>query len=217
MRPIDFEAPGKYAPYLNPALRAQTDQQLRASERIVQPLYDYQTYSSGGQTSLTFFQVPVGQSSKTLADTNMTSAGALPAGQFFLITGIEAPFWSGAEVDAATNGQLEDVNAVAKSGYYQLTIGTKPYGNEAPIGVFPPQFGVTANEAAATTASATTIVRDQARISGSPYMLHVAPLLLTSNVNFNVTLGWPTAVALPSGVNGRIGIRLRGVLYRLAQ
>lgn len=214
---VDFDNPGKYAPYLSPALRAQTDSMLRTSERLVQPLYDYQTYASAGQSSLTFFQIPIGQSSKTLSDTNMTNAGALPQGQFFLVTGVEIPFWSGAEVDATTNGQLEDVNAFAKAGNYTLTIGTKPYGQEAPLGVFPAQFGVTGTESAATTASTTTIVRDQARVCGAPYSLLAAPLLLTSNVNFNVTLQWPTAVALPSGVNGRVGVRFRGLMYRLAQ
>ncbi|MGZ7265373.1 hypothetical protein ACXWP3_09695, partial [Streptococcus pyogenes] len=44
-------------------------------EAIKQSLYDYQAYAAAGQTNLTFFALPVGQSSKTLSDTNMTLAG----------------------------------------------------------------------------------------------------------------------------------------------
>jgi hypothetical protein len=218
MSMIDYKNPLKYATYLNPSLQAQTQQLLSRCEMIQQALYDYQAYAAAGGTSFTFFQQPAGQSSKTLADTNMTLAGQLPQGQAFLVTGMEVPFFSGASATPAIQvGQLEDINAIYKAGFLTLTIGTKPYTQDAPIGVFPQSFGVSGLTAVATTVAATTEVREVSRIVGSPYSLSAGPLLLTPSVNFNVQIGFATAVALPSGADGRFGVRLKGMLYRLAQ
>jgi hypothetical protein len=35
--------------------------------------------------------------------------------------------------------------------------------------------------------------------------------------NFNITQNWPAALATPSGFNGRVGIKLDGLLYRNSQ
>jgi len=43
------------------------------------------------------------------------------------------------------------------------------------------------------------------------------PVRLAPQQNFNVTLNWPAAVALPSTVAGRIGIVLDGLPYRLSR
>ncbi len=64
-------------------------------EGIRQSLYDYQTYASAGQTSLSFFQVPVGQAGKTIADTNMEVSGTLPQPKHFLVESCEIRFWPG--------------------------------------------------------------------------------------------------------------------------
>jgi len=37
------------------------------------------------------------------------------------------------------------------------------------------------------------------------------------NQNFDITLTWPTAVALPSGQNARLGVVMDGILYRQSQ
>lgn len=62
-------------------------------EAIRQPLYDLQAYPAAGATSLTFFAVPNGQSSKTLSDTNMETAGSLPNPKRFLVLGISLQFF----------------------------------------------------------------------------------------------------------------------------
>lgn len=218
MSMIDFNNPLKYATYLNPSLQQQTQAMLSRCERIVEALYDYQTYATAGGTSFTFFQQPNGQSGKTLADTNMTLAGQLPQGQAFLVTGIEVPIFSGAATDGAAGvGQLEDINALYKAGFLTLTIGTKPYTQDAPLGVFAQSFGVGGVSALSTTVATTTIVHEVARVVGAPYSLGAAPLLLTPSVNFNVQVGFSTAVPTPSGADARFGVRLKGMLYRLAQ
>ena len=65
-------------------------------EGIRSSLYDFQTYAAAGTTTqYTFFQVPVGQSSKTLADTNMEAAGSLPSPKSFLVESIEVCIFPG--------------------------------------------------------------------------------------------------------------------------
>ena len=64
-------------------------------EAIRQSLWDTQTYVDNSTTQLLFFQVPKGQSSKTMADTKMEAAGALPAPKSFLIQTIELYMFPG--------------------------------------------------------------------------------------------------------------------------
>ena len=88
-------------------------------EGIKKAYYDFQTYAQAGQTSLSFFQVPVGQSSKTLADTNMQQAGSLPNPIKFLVQDIQIfifpagdPSQFGAQA-AAIAGAQHDLPAIA--------------------------------------------------------------------------------------------------------
>lgn len=208
---------------LNPSqLKAYSVNRAGQEEGITQPLYDYQTYPNAGATSLTFFQIPNGQSGKTLADTNMEQAGTLPAPKKFLIQAIEIAFFPGSSPSvngaAAASEQWNDTYAVFKSGHFQLFIGSKPYLDEAPLGVFPPGWRLAG--AAALSDSTTAGADQQTRIgyagfSGRPYQ--ITPIMLPTQQNFKVTITWPSAVSLPSGVDGRIGVRLLGALYRLSQ
>lgn len=188
-----------------------------------QSLYDYQTYAAAGQTQLLFFQVPKGQSGKTLADTNVELAGSLPQPKRMLVKDISVYFAPGTAVNVsgaiATSGvNWQDVWSVFKSGWLEFFIGSTPYITEGPIGRFPPRFrlGGAAAMADATTAAAGLHSQiDYASFCGEPYRF--TPVLLEPNQNFHVSLNWPTAVALPSTVAGRIGIILDGDLYRLSQ
>lgn len=190
-------------------------------EAIKSSLYDFQTYAQAGQTQLQFFQVPKGQSSKTLADTNMTTAGSLPSPQSFLIQAIEIYFFpAGDPAQFGTPASIENINDVydvAKSGWLELFIGSKPYLDEAPLLKFPPQCGLT-GWAALTDASTPTNL-GQSRLSyasfGGPIYALIPPILLVPTQNFVVTLNWPTAVALSAAA--RIGINMQGILYRNSQ
>ena len=191
-------------------------------EGIWQPLYDYQTYAAAGQTSLNFFQIPQGQSSKTLADTNMEAAGALPVPKRFLIQGIEIVFFSGVTPGTfgaqAAAAYINDQNAIYKSGHVQLFIGSKPYLDEAPIGVFPPSWGLGGFAALADTTTAGANQQSMIQYArGVGRVYEIPPMLLPSQQNFKVSINWPTAVATPSTVAGRIGVRLLGVMYRNSQ
>lgn len=198
-------------------------------EAIKQSLYDYQAYAAAGQTNLTFFALPVGQSNKTLSDTNMTLAGQLPKNQEFLIQSIEVFFSPttptvAAQMPAAFGAQaiaqiINDSYIVGRAGNLTLTIGSKPYLQEAPLGRFPQKAAFTVDGALAdvTTAGASL----QSRLAfgqwrGRPYLLDPAPLLLPENQNFSVSLAWPEGVQAITNP-GRIGVILDGILYRRSQ
>ena len=215
------------------------------AEVVRQSLYDFLLYPEAGINQLVFFSTPAGQgvssapgavvgSQKTQADTNMTNAGLLPAPQQFLIQSIELKFYPGSSVAANTfvpakmdqfnavaaaslNKSADDVMAFSSSGWLQLFIGSKAYLQEAPLGRFPPKTNLSLQSAVANNSATTSEVEVMnAVLSGRPYMLD-PPLALVNNQNFQVSLNWPGAVALPSGFNGRIGVVLDGWLYRNSQ
>ncbi len=194
-------------------------------EAVRQSLYDFTTYAQAGQTSLTFFQTPIGQSSKTLADTNMELAGQLPNPKMQLVQSIEMLFFpsvlpSQGPIADTNSVFLNDTYKVSKSGWLEFFIGSKSYLREAPIGRFPPKTKLDGFASVATnlTIGAATQSRDTyAVLSGRPYM--VDPwILLKPTQNFNITLNWPTAVALDAtDTAARVGIVLDGILYRNSQ
>lgn len=204
------------------ALRKYNVNRVGQYEVIWQPLYEYQTYPTTGQTLLTFFQNTVGSIAGGKSTTNVVAAGQLPRPQEFLITGIQVTFEVGAAiaVDAIARVQTnwQDAFDVANAGNLDLFVGSKSYLTDAPIGVFPQQFGIggAGNTAAATTTAATDIAKvlDYARPVGRYYS--ITPVKLPANQNFNVTLNWPEGVVTVTTA-GVIGVRLDGFLYRLSQ
>ena len=201
-----------------------------AIEAIWQPYYDYQTYAAAGQTQLNFFQVQNGQGGKTFADTNMQLGGMFPAPTAFLTvalqvlfipntaTGVGAlanPVSTTAAAAAALNN-INDVNKVMNSGYLQVTIGSKTYLTDGPIGKFPTNFSIGGIEAVSGTfAAGTFIATDFARAVGRYY--EITPFLIPMNQNFVVSLNWPAVVATVSTVAGRIGVIMDGFFYRQSQ
>jgi len=194
-------------------------------EGIRQSLYDSQTYAAAGQTSLTFFQVPIGQAGKTRADTNMETAGTLPQPKNFLAESIELHILPAIDPSAVDGGVVgdgsefaNDVYKILSAGFLELFIGSKTYLTEAPLMKFPPKTRMelsAAESVAIGDAGAAINFRDvYAAGSGRPYYLDPA-ILLEPTQNFNVSLNWPTAVAISADL--RIFVSMDGVLYRLSQ
>lgn len=197
-------------------------------EAIRQSIYDYQVYAAAGQSQLSFFTSPLG-GLRTLTDTNMTLAGQLPKNQEFLVQSIEVffspttptvaaqmPAFTGALASAAI---VNDAYIVGRGGNLVLTIGSKPYLQEAPLGRFPQKasFGVEGAASDSSTAGAVNQSRNVfGKWSGRPYLLDPAALLLPENQNFAVTLSWPEGVQAIANP-GRIGVILDGILYRRSQ
>ncbi len=206
----------------------QYDVTLNGYEASTQTLYDFQPLAATGVTQLAFFSNPVGQASKTYSDTNMTLSGQLPANQQFLITGIEIVLFPTVPAVAANNpaafganavaAQVNDVYLFTRTGNLALTIGSKNYLQEAPLGKLPPKTHLEINAALAT--STTPAADSQSRIAyayaaGRPYNLR-APLRLTPNLFFGVTIAWPEGAQTFSNPM-RVGVVLDGILYRKIQ
>lgn len=193
-------------------------------EAIRSSLFDTLAYAQAGQTQLQFFQTPKGQSGKTLADTNMTLAGSLASPQSFLIETIELYFYPSqtpGNLSAANTPivptYLNDVWKFYKPGaWLELFIGSKAYLDEAPLQKFPPRCGLSgwgSSSDAASTATTSTM-QNYASAGGPIYELD-PPILLVPTQNFNVTLNWPTAVALSAA--GTVVCQMGGILYRNSQ
>jgi hypothetical protein len=214
---IAIQGPGDLAKY-----RVNRPGQL---EVLRQSLYDFQAYAAAGQSSLSFFAVPDGQSGKTKADTNMTLAAQLPAGQQFLAQSLEVYFFPGtlfpsiapataSTIDGFTNDVWEVRSGVA---FLELVVGSKNYLTEAPLMRFPPKArldgwaGMSDGNVLAALGFNRTSYADAA---GRPYPIDPY-ILLESTQNFNVKITWPTAVAITNA--GRIGVVLDGLLIRNSQ
>lgn len=182
-------------------------------ETIWQPIYDYQTLAATAVATQSFFQLPIGQSSKTVVDTNMDLAGQLPKGQAFQITGIQVEILPGVTIAGTTvdSAFADDVYTVLKTGALQLSIGSKAYVTQGNLMKFAPVNRLGGFAALATTADEASLLYCQS--TGREFA--VADLLLESSQNFKVDLiGLP---ALPSTTAGRVGVTLNGYLFRNAQ
>lgn len=175
---------------------------------------------------------------KALADTNLIAAGTLPAPQGFWVQSVEVDFQPGsvntantftpqtpaasAAAPAAATGivpvaLVNDMNAILGSGALVLTIGTKPYLNEAPLFRFPTKARREIDAAfAGNSATTANFGAATMRSGGRPYILEPGLAIMTSQ-NFQVALQWPVVVATPSGFNGRVGVILDGWLFRGVQ
>lgn len=192
-------------------------------EGIRSSLYDFQSYALGGQTQLLFFQVPKGQGGKTAFDTNMESAGTLPSPKQFLAETLELYFFPGVPVSTiastATNTakQADDLYTFIQNGYLDFFIGSKSYLTEAPLGRFPASTGMRMDQSMAGTFTAAAMVKSE-YASSMGLLYRIQPeILLEPTQNFNVSLNWPVAIPNPSGVAARIGVVMRGILYRNSQ
>lgn len=200
---------------------------------IYAPLFDSVGYASAGALQLTFFTSPIGQGTttapgasgtKTLADTNLYSAGQLTKGNEFYMTGQEFMFLPGANPGqpglAPVTGAGAFVNdnwVVGKSGVVTLQVGSnRQYIQDGPLMLFPPNAGLYVSAALAMTTTAGTqslASIDYARWAGEPY--EITPIYIEANQGFQEFIQWPALVTTAS--TGRLFSRMRGYLVRNAQ
>lgn len=204
---------------------------------IWNPLYDYQAYTgNAGHTQLTFFSIPIGQGTtsapgasgtKNLADTNLVTAGSLPANNEFYCTGIELFFMPGVQVGrgavalADVGEYVDDLWVISKAGWLNFKIQDRSYVKDGPLGLFPEttrmglsaSLGVTFDSDEQGTETVEEVA--YAALSGEPYA--ITPVYIVANQAFQVQLNWSAAQVLPTGQNARIGCRLNGYLIRNAQ
>lgn len=216
-------------------------------EVVRQPLYDRILYTAAGIAgNMTFFATPqgAGQSTedgtvagttKSLADTNMTQNGQLPAPQAFWCDGIEfnvdagdvstantfstiPPTFYNATGAATVQAGINDKNAILNSGVVTFSIGQKPYFQLSPLAQFPSQAKLRADLAAATAgtnAQPNAFGAQLMFVDGEPR--HFNPGYgIPTGMNFAVTVFWPAMVATAAN-NARIQCQLKGWLFRAAQ
>lgn len=191
-------------------------------EAVNEPLYDFQTYALAGTTqAYRFFSVPVGQSGKTYEDTNMELAGQLSAGTRFEVRAIEIALFPGVNPSPAVSATAvsafpNDVYTIFKAGYLQFNILAKPYLRTGPLGNFP--FTKRLDGFAALSDTTTAGATGASRIAYAAFggqQFQITPVMLDSNMNFDVSLNFPTTAAISA--NARIGVILRGIRSRLSQ
>jgi hypothetical protein len=196
-------------------------------------LFDFQNYAAAGQNVLTYFQNPVGQNGRSLEDTNMRAAGSLPAPQKFLVQSVQLMVIPGVDPVTAQNTATtdlvapnfaNDVWAILSEGSLKFSIMSKDYIEEGPLLRFPPDarlstdisIGAQMKQAVAAD-EVTAVYGDYASGIGKPWYFR-DKVFIEETENFQVTLNWPNGVvALPSGTQARVGVFLRGVLYRAVQ
>lgn len=213
-------------------------------EVIEQELYDRQVYPTAGIAALSFFQVPQGAgfssesqaaaTAKTLADTNMTQAGQLPAPQAYWVDNVQVDVDPGSVSTAnlfttqppmaittavptvATNGGLLDKNIILNSGVLNFTIGQKPYYQNGPLSYFPPRAQKRVDTALSLITASGMVANNLMWVTGDLRTLDPG-LGIPTGMNFAVQLTWQALQATPSGFNARIKVSLGGWLFRAAQ
>lgn len=215
-------------------------------EIIRQPLYDRLLYPTAGQQSFSFFSVPVGSGNsseplaaagvKSIADTNMTQNGQLPAPQAFWLEDIQVYVDSGGTATAnlysnvapvqalavaavaAGNAGIIDKQAIMNAGVLLLSVGQKVYFQDGPIYTFPPKhrFRVDAAIGNSDTTTHNEIFAGACYADGEPRRL-VPGLGLPTGMNFGVEVRYAALVTTASGFNARMKIALGGWLFRAAQ
>ncbi|HEX6217003.1 MAG TPA: hypothetical protein VFZ38_19350 [Vicinamibacterales bacterium] len=193
-------------------------------EAVNEPLYDFQTYALAGTTQqYRFFSVPLGQGAtpKTYEDTNMELAGQLSAGLKFEVRAIEIALFPGVNPSPAVSAPavsafVNDMWSIFKAGFLQVNVLAKPYIRLGPLGNFP--FTKRLDGWAAIADTTTAAAAQQTRVSYAAWggqQFQVTPFSLLPNMNFDVTLNFPTTAAISA--NARIGVILRGIKSRLSQ
>jgi hypothetical protein len=213
-------------------------------EVIEQELYDRIFYPTAGLQAFTFFATPKGAgqatesgsaagAAKTLADTNMTQNGQLPAPQAFWIDNIQLDFDPGSVATAnlfveqppqvfAVVGTAVlqagwlDKNLIINAGFATLNIGQKPYYTHGPLHYFPPRAQKRIDIANGGGAVASFTQTGYVWIDGALRTLDPG-LGLATGFNFDLTVQFPVLQATPSGFNGRLKAILGGWLFRAAQ
>lgn len=210
---------------------------INTFEIVTQSLYDSAAYATGGQAQLTFFQNPLGSpgavisgGNKTLEDTNMQAAGAMPNMQAFVVTSVEVEFQPDITFTAATmpsaaavapatiTTNINDAWIFRATGYLLFVIGQKPYLQEGPMMKFPASNDLEIDAALSDVSTAVTDGGTRiayAKSVGPAYVLAPNNLLLIPMQNFSVSLNWATSQAITT--KARVFVRLMGQLLRSAQ
>lgn len=191
-------------------------------------VYDTAIYAAAGQDQLVLMSVPEGgqmndnSRAKTAEDTNLQAAGSLPMNQAMWVTGAQLLFTPSsavghAESDAtATAAKLlaNDVAAFYNNGLLHLALKGTDIIKDGPLVLFPPATGLDGAVAFANSDTDNNRTIELINAKGNPYPLE--PFTWMGGEVLQAKLLWPNGkVALPSGLTGRVKLRLFGHLYEM--
>lgn len=146
----------------------------------------------------TLFQSPVGQSNKTLQDTNMRAAGKLPASQEFEVKALG--FLADPDVASA------DIVALLKGASFELVVGEKRY-HECPLILLTGGCGIDG------LTTGTSIEHYHNGIADPRAIYTIEPsVIIEEDENFRAEVHWDTAPGAK-----RFMILLFGMLKRSIQ
>ncbi len=214
-------------------LQAHRAQLGNQQDVIYAPLFDSVAYPSAGSLQLTFFTSPIGQGTttapgatgtKTLADTNLYSAGQLTKGNEFYMTGQEFVLFPGDTIQApglapvtGTNSFANDTYVIGKAGVVTLQVGSnRQYIQDGPLQMFPPATRLAIASALAMTTTAGTQSLTEVTYAvwtGEPYS--ITPIYIEANQGFQEFVQFPALVTATA--TARLFSRMRGYLVRNAQ
>lgn len=172
-------------------------------EAVQWPLYDSVEIATSATTSLEFFQVPIGQSSKTQLDTNMRSAGQITMGNYYSVYSIGVGLRDG----AATSIPVAEAREILYTGYLVFTIAEREYLS-GPLYLFPLGGGLAGPGSGAAAMEASNNGMAAANVR---YFLK-RKIVLRKNENFQVTCKWPTAPTPTTAI--KLVVVFDGVLVR---
>lgn len=185
--------------------------------------YSKQTYPQAGTTSLDFFGDVVGQNGIGKESTNMVRSKSFSQ-RMFLLRAIRCQFFvASANIQAATIAatDLGIKNSVINSASYSVfSIQDKEYNTIAqPLAYMPFASGFTTSAVAAFAGSTATPCLGHGDVGSRKDDAYVLdpPQLIEAEVVFNFTINFATAVALPAGITGTVGVYFDGILFRPVQ
>jgi len=189
-----------------------------------QKFWDIQAYPAAGKLAFKFFQNTPGQNGTTQFTTNMPGQGQFPNPQNFLWTATEIVFLSGQAVtveatDEAGKTQADDYNAVMLfgPGTYGFSINTKQYLFEGPLGALPAQFGQQGSLALSQYDQGAANVHAAAIAQPYGELVRTSGQLITSNMQISGSITFDALAPTASAIDGKIGVRLHGIWYQMAQ
>jgi hypothetical protein len=181
-----------------------------------QPFWSTVTYPAAGftQQEVAFFNVAESASSPSV--TNMPQASQFPNPTNFLVLGAEINFFSGAaptEGAGAGKTALDDLVTVITGPFrFRFKVNNKVYYEDAPLASLPPHYSFSSSQAA----TATSVVGGYGSVTGQ--VRGFSGIIIPSNTIFSCSIvADETGIALPSGLPGKLQVKLRGIYYTLAQ
>lgn len=215
--------PGIYSGDFPPEYAAYNTQYAGQKETIQWIWYDTQTFTSGTSVQLTFFQN--GPGGTAVGITNMEIAGQFAAPKAFFLRAIgffvkQRPRSNARAASAAAQpGALDNVAQLINTGVFEMIVGSKSYAKwplhrltagAGPYGVVAVQ-GATADPGGGIDYAQNGIPDPRAMFTLSK------PLFIAPQINFSVTLSWPTPAITLAGGDTPLQIFWDGDLIRPVQ